>query len=105
MWSIEIATELPRAQIDGFDISLNQLPSQHSLPEHIAFQQLNILEDIPEHLKGKYHIVHCRMVSCVIKTGDPVRMFRNLLEMLSMSDTTVQTFPKCLTHICSVLYS
>lgn len=82
VWVFEIASSLPQAQVDGFDISLDQLPPQDHLPENIKFDLLNILEDVPQHLQGRYDIVHCRMMSLVLTTGDPMPMFRNLLSML-----------------------
>ncbi|KAL8818343.1 MAG: hypothetical protein Q9191_007962, partial [Dirinaria sp. TL-2023a] len=81
---VATGTGLPEAEVDGFDISLDQLPPQDHLPKNIKFGLLNILEDVPQQLQGRYDIVHCRMMSLVLTTGDPVPMFRNLLSMLSM---------------------
>ena len=80
---LELAAELPDAQIDGFDISMDQLPSLKGLPSNVSFSHLDALGTIPDNLIGHYDIVHARLLTLALTTGNPGPLFRNLLSMLS----------------------
>lgn len=82
IWLVDVARSFPTAQLDGFDISLAQCPPKQWLPENINFRAWNMFEDVPEDLRGKYDIVHIRLVSVVIQGDDPLPVIRNLLKML-----------------------
>lgn len=71
------------AQIDRFDISLDQCPPPEWLPPNISVRKLDILKPLPEELLGQYDIVHVRLFICVIRDDDPVPVLTNLLKMLS----------------------
>ena len=82
-WAFEAAPGLPKAQINTFDVSFNQLPPRDSVPRDVETDYLEILEGGPQHLHGQYDIARYRMLALVVKTGDPTTMFRNLLLLLS----------------------
>ena len=82
IWLIHVAQEIPKAQLDGFDIDLTQAPSKQSLPANVTLRQWNIFEDVPSDLVGKYDFIHVRLLILVIKNSDPRSVIRNLLKLL-----------------------
>ena len=82
MWLIDVARELPTAQLDGFDIDLSHAPPQQWLPSNARLRFWNIFENIPVEFVGRYDIVHVRLLVLVIEQGDPRSVLRNLLAML-----------------------
>lgn len=48
MWLIDVARELPTAQLDGFDIDLSQAPPQQWLPSNATLGYWNIFENLPD---------------------------------------------------------
>ena len=83
IWLINVNRQLPSAQLDGFDISVDQFPSKEWLPDNISLHRLNVLKPIPEELKGKYDLVHLRLFLAVVKNDNPAPILRNLMDMLS----------------------
>lgn len=84
-WLLDVAKELPSAQLDGFDISSEQYPSKAWLPLQISLRELDITKPIPSHLEGKYDIVHVQLFLCVIRRDGPAAVLHELCKMLSMS--------------------
>lgn len=82
IWLTEVAQELPNVQLDGFDIDLTQASPKEWLPSNIRLRHLNILDDIPDDLQGKYDIVHVRLLVLVVENSDPRPIIRNLVKML-----------------------
>lgn len=82
MWLIDVARELPEARLDGFDYDLRQSPHQKWLPPSVRVRYLNILEDIPDELVGKYDYVHTRLLLLVVESKDPRPIIRNLRKLL-----------------------
>ena len=85
IWLIDISRQLQSAQLDGFDISAGQYPPQEWLPNNISLTSLDIYEDIPESLQGKYDIVHVRLFLAVVRKSDPGPILDRLRRMLSPS--------------------
>ena len=44
---------------------------------------LDVLEPIPEELRGKYDLVHVRLFLAVVQDDDPTPILRNLMDLLS----------------------
>ncbi|MCJ1236445.1 hypothetical protein MMC14_004426 [Varicellaria rhodocarpa] len=82
MWLIDIARELPEAQLEGFDIDLTQAPHPQWLPSNVTMRKWNIFEDVPDHLVGKFDIVHVRLIVLVMSQDDTRIVIPNLLKML-----------------------
>lgn len=82
VWLIDVARELPEAQLDGFDYDVSQSPHQQWLPPNVRVHYLNILEDIPDDLVGKYDYVHTRLLMLVVELKDPRPIIRNLSKLL-----------------------
>ena len=82
IWLIDMARELPNAQLHGFDIDLTQAPHPQWLPRNISLRSWNIFEDVPSDLIGKYDLVHVRLLVLVIPDGKPQSVLQNLFKML-----------------------
>ena len=67
MWLMDVARELPIAQIDGFDIDLRQAPPQQLQPSNATLRYLNIFENVPDDLIVKYDFVNVRLLVLVIE--------------------------------------
>ena len=85
MWLIELSKKVaPSAQLDGFDISVDQYPVKEWLPKNVSLHTLDALSSLPENLVGIYDIVHIRLFCLVIKSREELRtLTRNLIGMLS----------------------
>jgi len=81
-WLIDISSSFPEAQLDGFDLTLDQTPHQNWLPKNITLRNWNIFEDPPEEVVGKYDFVHVRLLVVVIKEATTSLVLKNLLKLL-----------------------
>ena len=69
---------MPNALVDGFDISMDQLPYLEGLPSNASFSHLDALGEISDDLIGQYDIVHTRLLTSVVTSGNPEPLFGNL---------------------------
>ncbi|KAI7018818.1 hypothetical protein KC366_g14328 [Hortaea werneckii] len=71
----------PGWKYTGFDLSAEQFPPQ---PERkgVDFQILDILKPPPEEKKGKYDVVHVRLLVCGLKGTDWSHAATNILALL-----------------------
>lgn len=81
-WLLDVAREHPSAQCDGFDISLAQAPPAAWLPPNVSLHKWDFYEKPPDEARGKYDVVHIRLVILVIGNGDLVPVLRNLALLL-----------------------
>ena len=99
IWLVDLQNQLPNSVIlDGFDISVFQFPPKEWLPANVRLDQLDVLGEIPQNLRGKYDIVNIRYFACVVKENNVDLVIRNALDMLSMYVilSTVTTSDLCL---------
>lgn len=82
IWLIDVSRQLPHVQLDGLDYDLDQAPHVHWLPSNVKFIHLNILEDIPDDLVGKYDFVHTRLLVLVVESKNPRPIIQNLRKLL-----------------------
>lgn len=84
IWSTTLSPLLPPgARIEASDISLANAPPAGFWPDNVTFQELDIFADpLPEDLVGRYHVVHIRLFLCVISSGDPIPLLKNLMKLL-----------------------
>ena len=84
VWITEVLSHLPPStQIDGFDISAEHWPAEEWLPANVSLRLFDVFENVPEHLVGRYDIVHVRAFVIVVRDNDPTVVLRNLIKMLS----------------------
>ena len=89
IWLLEFARKYPQAvQLEGLDISLDQIPPKDWLPSNVSFSRYDVYEDPPKNLVEKFDIVHVRHLAVVIKQNDPTTVLHNLLRMLSKFRST-----------------
>ncbi|KAL8823772.1 MAG: hypothetical protein Q9191_005563 [Dirinaria sp. TL-2023a] len=81
-WLIDVADEVPSAQLDGFDISSDQFPCKAWLPHQITLDKLDITKPVPSSLQGKYDLVHVQLFLCVVKKDGPDAILKELSKML-----------------------
>ena len=82
IWASEVARQLPNAQVDGLDISLDQAPAQEWLPPNVHLRKWNMLEDVPDDMIKKYDIVHLRLLILVVENSNPRPIIQNVAKML-----------------------
>ena len=71
------------ARLDGFDISDQQFPQGKCYGENVSLSKLDIFKPIPEHLRGKYDIVHLRYFMAIATDESMQITVDNLNAMLS----------------------
>lgn len=67
-------------QYHGLDISPANFPSSH--PTNFNYSVYNILQPIPEELKGKFDLVHVRLLAAALSKGDMTTVIENLTQFL-----------------------
>ena len=82
VWPLDIVRSFPWAQIDGFDIDLQQCPPAEWLPHNVTVRKWDIFSDLAPELEGLYDVVHVRLLLLVIEDNDPRPVLRNALRML-----------------------
>lgn len=84
IWLTDLARFLPpSAHIDGFDIDLTQCPPKDWLPNNVSVHEVDCLAPLPEHLIGKYDIVHIQLFHLAVHNNNPTPIIQNLLKLLS----------------------
>ncbi|KAG6993905.1 hypothetical protein G7Y79_00049g084650 [Physcia stellaris] len=83
MWLLDFARQYPRSvQLDGLDISLDQVPHPDWLPSNVSFHEYSVYDEPRADLKEKYDIIHVRHLLLVVKQNDPSPVLDNVLKML-----------------------
>ncbi|KAK0744967.1 S-adenosyl-L-methionine-dependent methyltransferase [Apiosordaria backusii] len=83
IWMVDLARYLPAsARIDGFDIDLTQCPPKEWLPPNVSVHNLDCLATLPDHLLGKYDIVHIQLFHLAVHNNDPAPIIQNLVKLL-----------------------
>jgi hypothetical protein len=82
---LDLADHLPKTvQLDGYDISDSQYPSQAVLAENVSLGLLDAFGDVPPHLAGTYDVVHLRFWCAIVKGDDPSPLIRHAMKLLSI---------------------
>ncbi|TEY77513.1 hypothetical protein BOTCAL_0054g00290 [Botryotinia calthae] len=82
-WLLELSQKVsPNVRLHGFDISNELFPAKEYLPSNMNLEILDAFGPLPEHLKGKFDIVHIRVFTIVVKGGHPGVLLDNLIAML-----------------------
>lgn len=84
IWPIDLLNDLPFSlQIDAIDISTEQFPPREWLPEGMAAIAHDVYNPFPEHMVGKYDLVHIQNWLCVWRDETSDRLLQNLFSLLS----------------------
>lgn len=82
IWLIDLAEQLPRAKLVGYDVSPLQFPPPEWLPRNVKLEVLDALAEVPSSLVENYDVVHIGLLVLVV--GDnPLPLLRNVIRMLS----------------------
>jgi SAM-dependent methyltransferase len=83
IWLLDLACELPSSvRLHGYDIDLSNTPPPQWLPNNITLHTWNLFDPVPDHLVGKYDVIHLRLLILVVQDSDPVPVIRNVARML-----------------------
>ncbi|KAJ5911454.1 uncharacterized protein N7473_000757 [Penicillium subrubescens] len=82
IWLLDVAREFPTAILDGYDIDLSNTPPTQWLPRYLTLLHWNVFDPVPEHLVGKYDIVHLRLLILVVQNSDPVPIIQKVARLL-----------------------
>ena len=83
IWLRCVAQNLHHARLDGFDISLAQCPPLQWLPQNIrSLREWDLYQEPPMELRGRYDVVHARLLFVVVRDGDPRPVIRNMMMLL-----------------------
>ncbi|KAL9005108.1 MAG: hypothetical protein Q9188_002096 [Gyalolechia gomerana] len=83
IWPIDLLQELPFAfSVDAIDVSLEQCPTRSWLPNNINLIIHDAYQPSPEHMIGKYDLVHVQNFLCVWRAEKSKDLVRNLLALL-----------------------
>jgi trans-aconitate methyltransferase len=79
---LSIQPAYPEATLEGYDISSDLYPPTTSLPQNISLGELDLKQPFPEHMHGKYDLVHVRMLILAMLPEDWEPVVRNLTTLL-----------------------
>ncbi|EAW12306.1 class I SAM-dependent methyltransferase [Aspergillus clavatus NRRL 1] len=83
LWLTDLARSLPpQTTLDGFDLFVSKFPPSQWLPNNVTLSALDILGPVPEHLVGKYDVIHLRLLILVVENSDPTSIIQNVHRML-----------------------
>ncbi|KAJ5736649.1 uncharacterized protein N7483_001774 [Penicillium malachiteum] len=82
LWAIEVAVQLPSAQIIAYDISDTHFPLPEYRAPNVTFNHLDFLGDIPSSLVGQFDVVHLRTWAFIIRDNDPSYLIQNASKLL-----------------------
>ena len=81
VWLLEVAREHPGVDCHGLDISTAQAPPKQWLPSNVDFTTWNFFEEPPAALRGKFDVVHIRLL-CLVTVDGPPSMIANIAMLL-----------------------
>ncbi|KAL8849179.1 MAG: hypothetical protein Q9221_005805 [Calogaya cf. arnoldii] len=82
IWAVDISQDFPLAQIDCFDIDLQQCPPSQWLPHNVKAHHWDIYTDLTSELEGLYDVVYMCLLLVVIRDNDPRPILNSALRML-----------------------
>ncbi|EEH47087.2 uncharacterized protein PADG_03185 [Paracoccidioides brasiliensis Pb18] len=83
IWLRDLSKLLPKTcRLDGFDISLAQVPDRDVFPSDINYYVQDILEPFPDNFLGQYDVVHVKLLVMGLKVNEWELAIRNLKKLL-----------------------
>lgn len=87
---MDLSRSLPKAQLDGFDISDAHFPHKSELPENVKLFTHDALRLPPDEFVGKYDVVHIGRINLFIRNENPAPLLQNFIAMLSKSSKAIR---------------
>lgn len=82
IWTFEVAQKFPTAIVTGLDVSAKQFPPEWSWPKNGKLDTLDLCGEVPPKYRGKFDIVHCRLLLGAGPTVDATIFTDAFLKML-----------------------
>ncbi|CAG8956363.1 hypothetical protein HYFRA_00003745 [Hymenoscyphus fraxineus] len=83
IWLIELSRSLPpSAKLTGFDISPSHFPPKSELPSNVTLETSDAFQPVPDHMIGKYDIVHVGRINMFVRFENPGPVLQNFIQML-----------------------
>jgi SAM-dependent methyltransferase len=82
VWALDIAQQMPHAEVVGLDISDQQFPASWTLPSNLSLRLYDLLQQVPADLQGQFDVVHVRLLLVAGPSVDKsifIDRFRSLL--------------------------
>lgn len=79
---LHILPTYPQASFEGYDISSDLYPPPSALPANVSLGELDLKVPFPEHMRGKYDLVHVRMLILAMLPEEWEPVVRNLTTLL-----------------------
>ncbi|KAH9884763.1 S-adenosyl-L-methionine-dependent methyltransferase [Xylariomycetidae sp. FL2044] len=77
-----LQAQFPDAVFEGFDISPTLFPPQNALPSSVTLSVLDLKQPFPEHMHGRYDLVHLRLLVSGMRPEDWEPAVRNIFRVL-----------------------
>lgn len=62
VWAVELAEEMPEADVYALDVSEQQYPPSWTWPVNTHFGVLDVLAEVPEEYRQKFDVIHVRLL-------------------------------------------
>lgn len=82
LWSLDVAHEIPKAQLQAYDVDLTQAPAPGWLPSNVQVSEWDIFKDPPADMIGRFDVVHIRLLVLVLSGLDPNPVFQRFRSLL-----------------------
>ncbi|PYH71899.1 class I SAM-dependent methyltransferase [Aspergillus vadensis CBS 113365] len=69
-------------QLDGLDVDLKNAPVLEWVAPSISLRQWNIFDEVPDDLRGKYDVVHLRLLVLVVQESNPLPIIDKVFQLL-----------------------
>lgn len=69
-------------QLDGLDVDLKNAPVPEWVAPSISLRQWNIFDEVPDDLRGKYDVVHLRLLVLVVQESNPLPIIDKVFQLL-----------------------
>ena len=83
IWLLQVAEELPGAELVGFDNSNAQYPHEYILPSNVQLKIWDVKTPPPKEMEGAFDVVHLRNLLMLVKSNDPTVLIENCGKLLS----------------------
>jgi SAM-dependent methyltransferase len=82
IWPLDVASEYADCEVDGCDISLEQCSPKEFMPRIRKLEIWDLFEEPPEEMRGRYDVVHVRLVVFVVRNNNPRPLIANMMKLL-----------------------
>ena len=83
IWLRDLAAHSPASwTYTGLDLSASQFPAASAAVDRVTFAQLDVLQPIPDEYKGRFDVVHLRLLICGLSGADWDVAAKHVLTML-----------------------